>query len=306
MKTGTGHAHGKIILIGEHSVVYSQPAIALPFKGVQVTTTITESDKLTIDCVYHKGSLDTAPKQLDNIKIVLKETLTRLDKKNARFHIEIESTIPQERGMGSSAAVANATIAAIFDYFDEPLDSKLQFELAQIAEAVSHGDPSGLDAYITVSDKPVYFVKGEAVVELNIATKGYLIVGDTGEKGQTKLAVQALGERKQANPQLINELIYGLGRLTYSVKELLKGNDLYTIGSIINKSQQYLSQMGISNPSLNNLISISNESGSLGSKLTGGGWGGCMFALSNDLESARQIEAALIENKAHQTWLLAF
>lgn len=305
MKIGIGHAHGKIILIGEHSVVYSQPAIALPFKGVQVSVKVTPSEQMTVDCIYHQGLLEEAPSQLDNIKAVTLEVFKRLNKQQ-NFHIHIESTIPQERGMGSSAAVANATIAAIYDYYDEALDKHTQFELAQVAEAISHGDPSGLDALITVSDKPLYFVKGQEIAELDIEIKGYLIIGDTGEKGQTKLAVQALGQRKLENPQLINELIYGLGRLAYSVKELLKGNDLYTIGSILNKSQQYLSQMGISNSSLNNLITISNQSGSLGSKLTGGGWGGCMLALSDDLVLAQQIEEALLKNNARQTWVLAF
>lgn len=305
MKIGIGHAHGKIILIGEHSVVYSQPAIALPFKGVQVSVKVTPSEDMTIDCIYHQGLLEEAPSQLDNIKAVTLEVSKRLNKQQ-NFNIHIESTIPQERGMGSSAAVANATIAAIYDYYDEVLDKQTQFELAQVAEAISHGDPSGLDALITVSDKPLYFVKGQEIAELDIETKGYLIIGDTGEKGQTKLAVQALGQRKLENPQLVDELIYGLGRLAHSVKELLKGNDLYTIGSIMNKSQQYLSQMGISNSSLNNLITISNQSGSLGSKLTGGGWGGCMLALSDDLILAQQIEEALLKNNARQTWVLAF
>ncbi len=305
MKIGIGHAHGKIILIGEHSVVYSQPAIALPFKGVQVSVKVTPSEHMTIDCIYHQGLLEEAPGQLDNIKAVTLEVFKRLNKQQ-NFNIHIESTIPQERGMGSSAAVANATIAAIYDYYDEVLDKQTQFELAQVAEAISHGDPSGLDALITVSDKPLYFVKGQEIAELDIETKGYLIIGDTGEKGQTKLAVQALGQRKLENPQLVDELIYGLGRLAHSVKELLKGNDLYTIGSIMNKSQQYLSQMGISNSSLNNLITISNQSGSLGSKLTGGGWGGCMLALSDDLILAQQIEEALLKNNARQTWVLAF
>ncbi|NLC05400.1 MAG: mevalonate kinase [Erysipelothrix sp.] len=305
MKIGIGHAHGKIILIGEHSVVYSQPAIALPFKGVQVSVKVTPSEDMTIDCIYHQGLLEEAPGQLDNIKAVTLEVFKRLNKQQ-NFNIHIESTIPQERGMGSSAAVANATIAAIYDYYDEVLDKQTQFELAQVAEAISHGDPSGLDALITVSDKPLYFVKGQEIAELDIETKGYLIIGDTGEKGQTKLAVQALGQRKLENPQLVDELIYGLGRLAHSVKELLKGNDLYTIGSIMNKSQQYLSQMGISNSSLNNLITISNQSGSLGSKLTGGGWGGCMLALSDDLILAQQIEEALLKNNARQTWVLAF
>lgn len=305
-KQGRGRAHGKLILIGEHAVVYYQPAIALPFHSVHVTTTVTASDEMTVDCLYFTGPLADAPTQLYNLQAVVEASLERLGQLGDRFHIKIDSTIPQERGMGSSAAVANATVQAIYDFYDVELDADTRFELAQISETIAHGNPSGLDAKITVSDKPLYFIKEQGSEAFTIDAHGYLVVGDTGEKGQTKLAVAALGEKKKSNPEFIEKRIEQLGTLTNQVRNCLIADDLVELGHAMHQAQIYLREMGISNDSLDRLVDAADTHGSLGSKLTGGGWGGCMLALAKDLESAEQLREALMERKASQTWLLPF
>ncbi len=303
-KTGVGKAHGKIILIGEHSVVYNQPAIALPFKEVGVTTTISDSSVLSVDCVYHQGLLVDSPTHLDNLKVVVSETLRRLNIQKT-FHIQIDSTIPQERGMGSSAAVANATIAAIYDYFGVPLDEDTHFELTQKSETIAHGNPSGLDAKVTISDKPVYFIKNVVLEPFEINTPGYLVIADTGEKGQTLKAVSTLGEKKQHNPERINQLLFHQGQLSNSVKEALNDNDVSSLGYYLDQAHANLVDMGVSSHSLNHLVNVAKKLGALGSKLTGGGWGGCMFALVDDMTKAQSLQEALLANKATQTWVLA-
>lgn len=303
-KIGVGKAHGKIILIGEHSVVYNQPAIAIPFKEVQVTTTITESDTLSVDCIYHQGLLSESPTHLDNLKVVVSETLKRLNN-IATFHIHISSNIPQERGMGSSAAVANATIAAIYDYFGVDLDEETQFELAQASEKIAHGNPSGLDAKVTISDKPIYFIKNTVLEPIDIHCNGYLVVADTGKKGQTLLAVSALSDKKKQNPVQIDELLLDQGNLSNHVKQALHLNDVTLLGHFLDQAHSNLVQMGVSDLTLNHLVKVAKEFGALGSKLTGGGWGGCMFALVNDLKKAQSLQETLLANKAAQTWVLA-
>lgn len=306
MKSGFGKAHGKIILMGEHSVVYAQPAIALPFKQVTVTTTINESDVLSVDCIYHKGLLKDSPKQLENLQAVVEAVLLKLNKVDETFRIIIESTIPQERGMGSSAAVANATIAAIYDYFGVSLDAKTQFELAQISETIAHGNPSGLDAQVTVSAKPLYFIKDQIPETFDIMSRGYLVIADTGEKGQTRLAVASLQEKHKQNPGRVEAMIKGLGSLTNNTKEYLTTNNLEALGALMNTSQSYLREMGISNSTLDRLVSISVQSGALGAKLTGGGWGGCMLALTDNPQTAMKISETLMRSNARQTWLYSF
>ena len=303
-RQGIGRANGKIILIGEHSVVYAQPAIAIPFKEVAVTTTITAADSLTVDCIYHQGALEDAPVQLDNLRAVVSSSLSELGMPDQTFHIKIESTIPVERGMGSSAAVANSVVRAIFSYFDETLDDDTLFRLTQVSETIAHGNPSGLDAKITVSDQPLYFIRGETLEPFDIHLKGFIVVGDTGEKGRTMLAVNALGERRRANPEATNALIQELGGLSNRTKAILAGDRLEPLGECMNKAQDALAQMGISNAVLDSLIDAAKANGALGAKLTGGGWGGCMLALTADPDAAREMQQKLIENGAKETWVL--
>lgn len=305
MKHGIGHAHGKLILIGEHAVVYRQPAIALPFSTVSVTTTITPSDQMTVDCIYHNGLLSEAPGELANLQAVVAACLDFLGRTGDCFHIKIDSSIPQERGMGSSAAVANATVQAIFAYFDTDLSGTLRFDLAQLSETIAHGSPSGLDAKVTVSDRPLYFIKNTETTAFDVKAQAYLVIGDSGESGQTKLAVASLREKKEANPSRINHLIQKLGVLTNQIRQNLATNNLHEMGHGMNLAQDYLAEMGVSNASLDRLVKAANRAGALGAKLTGGGWGGCMIALSQNLETARQVREALADSQASQTWMLA-
>ena len=110
MSLGTGIATGKIILMGEHSVVYGEPAIAFPFAGAKVHVTITASLTNDLTSHYYHGPLEEAPSHLKNVK----ELLHRLqqDHQTGPFSVSIVSTIPSERGMGSSAAVAVALTRA--------------------------------------------------------------------------------------------------------------------------------------------------------------------------------------------------
>lgn len=305
MKTGIGIANGKLILIGEHSVVYGMPAIAIPFKEVRAITTVSASDSMTVNCIYHNGCLSDAPKQLENLQAVASATLERLGESEQSLRIEIDSTIPVERGMGSSAAVANSVVKAIYAYYDQVPDDETLFELTQISEAIAHGNPSGLDARVTVSDRPLYYIRGKTMEAFDIHLKGYIVVGDTGEKGQTMLAVNALGERRKMDPAVIDGLIHELGELSERSKSILAGEDLEPLGVCMDLAQDALSRMGISNGALDHLIEAARIGGALGAKLTGGGWGGCMLALTKSLEEARQMEKILMQNNAKQTWVLA-
>ena len=219
--SGMGQSTGKVILMGEHAVVHHQPAIAIPFSGVSVQADIQPSSHpLSIHCDFYSGLAYEMPEVLKSLKFTIHEALNQIEqlrpelgitpttrsywnngkveKGEASFvqapsiEITITSSIPAERGMGSSAAVSVAVVRGLFDYYNVPLSDTLLFEIVQASEKIAHGNPSGIDTATTSGKEAVFFIKGEALQPLSIQLKGTLIVADTGITGQTLKAVQAV------------------------------------------------------------------------------------------------------------------
>ena len=125
-KVGVGRAHSKIILIGEHAVVYGYPALALPLTNIEVTCRILPSDHAWI--LYEE----------DTLSMAVFASLEFLGVQEAYIRCEIESMVPEKRGMGSSAAVSIAAIRAVFDYYEQELDRETLEILANRAEMIAH------------------------------------------------------------------------------------------------------------------------------------------------------------------------
>ena len=302
---GIGKAHGKIILLGEHSVVYGEPSIAIPFLGTQVIATITESKKATrIDCDFYHGLLDDMPELLESLKATIRVCLEKLNKNNAKLHLTIDSQIPAERGMGSSAAVSVATTRALFDFFDTELSQEQLLDIVHISEKIAHGNPSGLDALMTSSQTPFYFVKGKEFEELKMNLEAFLVVGDTGITGQTKEAVESIAFKlKDATNEWAEQAIKQLGTLANKGRFYLGSNLGQELGETMSSVHQLLKKLDVSSQELDNLVETALRHQALGAKLTGGGRGGCMIALAETKEIAETISLALKEAGAKQTWV---
>ncbi|MBF1677337.1 MAG: mevalonate kinase, partial [Scardovia wiggsiae] len=165
----SGTAHGKIILIGEHSVVHFKPAIALPLMSTEIRAEVSgngssaDDPRFAVDCEYFTGSLVDAPRSLGNLQKLVAALFASLcvPQGCGGFDIKIISSIPRERGMGSSAAVAIAVIRAVADYAGVVLGSQEVFDYAQISENIAHENASGLDTIATASNQAVWFERGE-------------------------------------------------------------------------------------------------------------------------------------------------
>mgnify|MGYP001106099821 CR=1 FL=1 len=302
-KTGIGLAHSKVILIGEHSVVYGKPAIAFPFHNLNVKVTIEEHNQgVYIECGRFSGKITDIPKGMVGLKTCIEETFHTLNKKPERIKIKIHSKIPIGKGLGSSAAIAVAIVRAIYDYFHlEPSHDDLM-ELVHRAETYAHGTPSGIDMQSVAHDMPIWFIKGHKPEPVEIGEDVHMIVADTGRVGKTRLAVLSIREKLMVNGEEAETSIKLLGDYTFKARELLKAGDIKQLGHYLNLAQEQLDLLGVSDEGINHLVMTARKCGAFGAKLTGGGRGGCMIAITDTKEKAEQIARELKMQGAKAVW----
>ena len=286
-KIGVGQAHSKIILIGEHAVVYGYPAISLPLLEVEVTCKVVPAE---------------SPWRLyeeDTLSMAVYASLEHLNIKDACIRCEIDSAIPEKRGMGSSAAISIAAIRAVFDYYQEELPHDVLEVLVNRAEMIAHMNPSGLDAKTCLSDQPIRFIKNVGFTELEMDLSAYLVIADTGVYGHTREAIQVVQSKgKDALP-----FLHALGELTQQAEDAIRQKDAEELGQILSQAHLHLKEIGVSSPEADSLVETALSHGALGAKMSGGGLGGCIIALAASLPHAQELAERLEEKGAVQTWI---
>ncbi|MCH3922944.1 mevalonate kinase [Limosilactobacillus sp.] len=301
---GIGHSCAKIILMGDHSVVYGQPAIALPLPSVGLTVTITSTTAgQTVESRYYTGDWDALPEEMAGVSKLIATLVDRFGGQNDHWHLTIESQLPAERGMGSSAATAIAIVRAFFDYYEQPLDRPTLLQLADVEEQITHRSPSGLDAATASSKTPLYYIKGQAGTSIPLNLQATMVIADTGIKGATKEAILGVQELLKNDPANAQAHIEHLGELVKATRGFLANNEVNKLGTALNAAQEDLRALQVSDDHLDHLIEVAIANGALGAKLTGGGRGGCMFAITRTALGARKLASILKENGARQTWI---
>ena len=296
MKRGIGKSHSKIILIGEHSVVYGYPAIAIPLK------------KIEIECAIEEAKSNFFYDETDTLSVAIFTALKYVKKENVKIKYKITSQIPQKRGMGSSAAVSIAAIRAIFNYFRENLEDELLEKLVNTAEIVAHKTPSGLDAKTCLSDKAIRFVKNKGFSYIDLNLDAYLVIADTGIYGNTGEAIQNvknLGSKAELS-------LKKLGRLTDEMTRILTGNienkkekikKISKIGEIMTAANTELGKLNITIEKTELFVKTAIENGAAGAKISGGGLGGCVIALAENLEIMEKVKDGFTKCGAENIWV---
>lgn len=302
-KIGIGRATGKIILIGEHSVVYGKKAIAFPFAGVGIHTTVQKKPTIHIQSKYFSGTLDEMKQIASMHNLVLLIEVLQKNLALPNFNLSIQSSIPSERGMGSSAAVAVSIVRAFFDWQNLALDNKTLLKYVDYSEQIAHDNPSGIDAAATSGTQPILFEKGQPFEAFPLNVDAYLLVADTGIKGQTRQAVKDVATLVNQQSQSVQAIIDQLGDLTLEAKTAIIQNQAKRLGQIMTASHHLLQKLTVSNQTLDEAVEIALDNHALGAKLTGGGRGGCLIVLAKDLQNAKQIQEKLISYGMKRTWL---
>ncbi|MGT2932565.1 mevalonate kinase [Streptococcus catagoni] len=286
-KIGIGKAHSKIILMGEHSVVYGYPAIALPLKDIEVVCRIREAkEKLKFDFY-------------DTLSTAIYAALDYLQIKEKPIAYEIISQVPQKRGMGSSAAVSIAAIRAVFSYFEKDLSNDLLEILVNKAEIIAHTNPSGLDAKTCLSDHAIKFIRNIGFESLSIDLDAYLVIADTGIHGHTREAVAKVAKYEEGNLPYLAKL----GDLTEAVVAAIQIKNKKFIGQAMTEAHYNLKAIGVSIEKANQLVEVALASEALGAKMSGGGLGGCIIALADNKTIADKICQNLVNEGAVNTWI---
>ncbi|WP_314393686.1 mevalonate kinase [Leptotrichia shahii] len=293
MKRGIGKSHSKIILIGEHSVVYGYPAIAIPLR------------KIGIECIVEDAKNSFFYNKINTLSVAIFTALKHLKKENAKIKYKITSQIPQKRGMGSSAAVSIAAIRAIFDYFEEDLTDELLEKLVNTAEIVAHQTPSGLDAKTCLSDKAIKFIKNKEFSYIDLNLDAYLVIADTGIYGKTSEAIQSvknLGSKADIPLKKLGDLTDEMAKiLTENSKS--KSEMIDKAGKIMTKANTELGKLNITIEKTDLFVKTAIENGASGAKISGGGLGGCVIALAKNLEIVEKIKDGFTKCGAENIWV---
>ena len=302
MSVTTATAPGKIIIFGEHAVVYGRPAIAAPVTQIRATAVVEDSSSAGIRLVapdigreYWLSEASENDPFARSVRLIIE---TASLSKPPDLRITVQSTIPIAGGLGSGAAMAAAVIRALARHLglaQMATDARVS-DLTYQVEKLLHGTPSGIDNTVVAYERPVYFVRQKPrnrIETLTVARPIRLMVADTGVASATKAVVGDVRRQWQAEPERFEQIFDGCGRIAAQARQAMEQGAGSQLGRLMIDNQAYLRQMTVSSPELDRLVSAAVSAGALGAKLSGAGRGGNMIALVAQ-ESEEAVGQALM------------
>lgn len=302
-------APAKLILCGEHAVVYGRPAIALPLDGIRARVNILPgrtSCGILVIARDLRRRWWVAQNSTNALSELITNTLRHLGGeealRTASMRITIRSGIPIASGMGSGAAVATALVRGLANHLGHSLPANDVSALVYASEQRFHGTPSGIDNAVIAFEQPIWFVRQAAssantgagdqsaapaqlaplIEPIRISQPLTLLIADTGVRSPTRAPVGDVRVRWQADPAHYEALFDQVGVVAAQIRACLAEGNMPVLGELLSQNHSLLQQIGVSSPELDALVAAATHAGAFGAKLSGAGWGGVMLALVND------------------------
>ncbi len=300
-------APAKSILVGEHAVVYNQPAIAFPINTIHAQTKIFANPlgapneiQIIAQDIHLNTNLFSLPS--DNPFVITLKGLMQAAHISSfpACKIMLTSTIPIASGLGSSAATSVSLIRAMASFIGFPADNHLISDLAYQVEVQYHGTPSGIDNTVIAHNQIIYFIKSHPYKTIHPVKPLTIVVANSGIQGNTKEAVNRVRQLWLKDKEKTESVFFQIGEITKMAELTFQHGDVALLGQYLNANQELLRQLGVSHPKLEVLIEQALLNDAYGAKLCGGGLGGNLIALVPP-EKASLIANALTKAGATQT-----
>ena len=298
-------AVAKLIIAGEHAVVYRRPALAVPLPDITATVHITTAPHgqgcwLEAPDLEQRGRVGVDAHPLIDL---ITDLITAWHLPTPDLIVTIHSTIPIASGMGSGAAVATALVRAFAAWCHKSLSRDELGAFVYRSEQRLHGTPSGIDNTVIAYDQPISFCRQAPladgtpqpphIVPLVIGAPITLVIADSGERSPTHLAVGGVRQRREQATAHYDALFDAIGAVTLVAEQALAAGDAPLLGAVCRQNHTLLQQIGVSALSLDALVTAALHAGAYGAKLSGAGVGGVMFAVCPPDRSA-SIQQALM------------
>lgn len=288
--------HGKVILLGEHAVVYGKPGLAAALSlGAQASATPARTPLLAVSpwgVEIDPGRAERDPER-EMLRQALCALLAGLPSEARALRVEAEVELASGAGLGASAALSVAIVRAVDAALGTTRDDDAVAALALEAERVFHGNPSGLDSALASHGGVALFRKGAALEKVRMRRPAWLAVAHSGERASTRETVASVARQRERRPEKVDEVLAAIEALVLQGRTALEDGELGRLGQLMDLNQKLLSALLLSTSRLETMCEGARNAGALGAKLTGGGGGGCMIALAETPEAAERIRAAL-------------
>jgi mevalonate kinase len=296
---GRGTGFGKVILFGEHFVVHGVPGIVSAIDLTAHAEVKETGEEITIND-ERKGAKGYTEKKRTQQKESIERMLKTMgiDSEKTFLEIRLGGNLPSFSGIGASAASSVAIARAIAEELEMNLPDERISEIAYEAEKAYAGTPSGIDNTAATYGGLIWFKKNlsggpNTTERLSIRKPIEIVIGNTGVVADTKEMVASVAERKKEKPEKYDPLFNQAESLAFQARKALEDFNLRQVGRLMNKNHGLLQEIEVSCKELDYLINLALEQGAFGAKLTGGGGGGCMVALTPRKELQEAVATAM-------------